>query len=96
MGPKSSDEGPCERWAEGCLGQTDRRHREGAWVAVESQPGGRRPLAEDSESCQSRAEVADSLSWSLCGELNFRPPEMWQEFISVVLNASVLICYATP
>ena len=68
MGPKSSDEGPCERWAEGCLGQTDRRHREGAWVAVESQPGGRRPLAEDSESCQSRAEVADSLSWSLCGE----------------------------
>ena len=81
MGPKSSDEGPCERRAEGGLGQTDRRHRDGAWVAVESQTGGRRLPAEDSGGRQSWAEATDSLSWSLCREhgpartslLDFRP-----------------------
>ena len=67
MGLKSNNEDLCKRRADGGLGQTDRRHRERAWVVVESKTRGRRPPVGDSRSLQSRAETTDSLPEPLRG-----------------------------
>ena len=94
MGPKSSDEGPCERRAEGGLGQTDRRHRDGAWVAVQSQTGGRRRPAGDSGGCQSRAGPRAPLLGPLqgarpCTHLASGLPASAREYASVILSCPV-------
>ena len=76
MGPKSNDEGPCERRAEGGLGQTGDTGKEpGWWWSRRLEGGGRRPRTAGVARAGQRPQTASP--GASAGSTALHTPRLW-------------------